>query len=275
MKTRAEQEETVRLYYNRGVTEEEQRLAVYPFEFAITMRYITQYLSPGSKILDAACGTGRYAEALLAAGYHVGASDLADANVQHTQRRLNDEPFGSGVLFVRHANALDPDAYDGGPWDGILLLGPFYHLPERQDRVTVLRQARRHLTPQGLLYVSFVSRLAAFWWGLRNWPEGILDHQGVQTLHHTGGPFNFAPPGEGLPNCYFCDPGELEPLFDEVPLSVKHFCGTEGVFGGRVSRLHELDTALREEWFDFTVNHCEAPVFRWTSEHLLIVAQRT
>ena len=275
MKTRAEQEETVRQYYNRGVTEEEQRLAVYPFEFAITMRFVTQYLSPGAKILDAACGTGRYAEALLAAGYHVGASDLADANVQLTRRRLNDEPFGSRVLFVRHANALDPDAYDGGPWAGILLLGPFYHLPERQDRVTVLKQARSNLTPQGLLYVSFVSRLAAFWWGLRNRPQGILDHQGVQALYHKGSPFNFAPPSEGLPNCYFCDPGELEPLFDEVQLSVKHFCGTEGVFGGRVSRLHELDKELREEWFDFTVNHCEAPVFRWTSEHLLIVAQRT
>ena len=97
----------------------------------------------------------------------------------------------------------------------------------------------------------------------------------LNTLHHAGSPFNFAPPGEGLPNCYFCDPGELEPLFHEVQLSVKHFCGTEGVFGGRVSRFHELDTALREEWFDFTVTHCEAPVFRWTSEHLLIVAQRT
>ena len=275
MKTRAEQEETVRQYYNQEVTGEEQRLAVYPFEFAITMRFITQYLSPGARILDAACGTGRYAEALVAEGYHVGASDLADANVRHTRLRLHTEHSGSRALFVRHANALDPDAYDGGPWDGILLLGPCYHLPAHQDRVTVLRQARRHLTPQGLLYVSFVSRIAALWWGLRHWPAGILDRQGVQTLHHAGGPFNFAPPGEGLPNCYFCDPGELEPLFQEAQLSVKHYCGTEGVFGGRVSRFHELDAALREEWFDFTVTNCESPVFRWTSEHLLIVAQRT
>ena len=216
MKTRAEQEETVRRYYNQEVAGEEQRLAVYPSEFVVTMRLITQYLSPGDRIVDAACGTGRYAEALVAAGYHVGASDLADANVQHTRHRLHAEPSGSRVLFVRQANALDPDTYDGGPWDGILLLGPFYHLPERQDRVTVLRQACRHLTPQGLLYVSFVSRLAAFWWGLRHRPEGILDLQGIRSLHCAGSPFNFAPPGEGLPNSYFCDPGELEPLFQEV-----------------------------------------------------------
>ncbi len=275
MKTRSDQEEAVRHYYNQGVTEEEQRLAKYPFEFAVTMRFVTQYLPPGAKILDAACGTGSYADALLAAGYNVGASDLADVSVQHTRRRLHAGNFGSRFLFVRQANALDPEAYDGGPWDGILLLGPCYHLPDRQDRVAVLQQARAHLTPQGLLYASFVSRLAAFWWGLQYRPEGILDHEGVHTLYHEGCQFNFALPGEGLPNCYFCDPGELEPLFNEAQLSVRHFCGTEGVFGGRVSRFHELDAGLREEWLNFTVTHCEAPVFRWTSEHLLIVAQRS
>ena len=67
MKTRAEQEETVRRYYNQEVAGEEQRLAVYPSEFVVTMRLITQYLSPGDRIVDAACGTGRYAEALVAA----------------------------------------------------------------------------------------------------------------------------------------------------------------------------------------------------------------
>lgn len=46
------------------------------------MEFYQAISSPGAKVLDAACGTGRYAEARLAAGYHVGASDFADANVQ-------------------------------------------------------------------------------------------------------------------------------------------------------------------------------------------------
>lgn len=274
MQTRAEQEDAVRQYYNHIVAEEKLRLDAYPFEFAITMRFIAQYLPPGAKILDVACGTGRYAEALLAAGYHVGASDLAEANVQYTQRRLRAGNHASRVLFVRPANALEPAAYTGGPWNGILLLGPCYHLPARQGRIAILHQARTHLTTGGFLYVSFVSRLAAFWWGLLHRPEGILEQEGVHTLYHEGTTFNFALPGEGLPNCYFCDPGELEPLCEEVGLAVKHVCGTEGVFGGQVSRFHALEASLREAWFQFTVAHCEAPMFRWTSEHVLVVAQR-
>jgi len=274
MQTRTEQEAAIRHYYNHIVAKEERRFNTYPFEFAVTLRFIRQYLAPGAKMLDVACGTGRYAEALLAEEYVVGASDLAEANVQYTHRRLHAGPYGARVLFVRQRNALDPAAYAGGPWEGILLLRPCYHLPVRHDRVAVLQQSQAHPTPGGFLYVSFVSRIAVFWWGLRHRPEGILEQEGVHTLYHEGTTFNFALPGEGFPSGYFCDPGELEPLFQEAGLVVRHVCGTEGVFGGHVARFHELEASLQEAWFQFTVAHCEAPVFRWTSEHLLVVAPR-
>ena len=273
MQTRAEQEAAVQHYYNHIVAEEECRLDTYPFELAITLRFIRQYLAPGAKLLDVACGTGRYADALLAAGYVVGASDLAEANVQHTHHRLHAGPYRAQLLFVRQGNALDPPTYAGGPWDGILLLGPCYHLPARHDRVAVLHEAQAHLTPGGS-YVSFVSRIAAFWWGLHASPRRHLGAGGRPHLVSRGTTFNFALPGEGFPNGYFCDPGELEPLVHEAGLVVRHVCGTEGVFGGRVARFHALEASLQEAWFQFTVAHCEAPVFRWTSEHLLVVAQR-
>jgi 2-polyprenyl-3-methyl-5-hydroxy-6-metoxy-1,4-benzoquinol methylase len=274
MRSRLEQESAVRNFYDREVAEEDQRLDDYPFEFAVTMRFISQYLATGARILDAACGTGRYAEALLNAGFRVGASDLSEANVRRTSERFLAKDFGDRLCFVRQGNALDAPSYAGGPWDGILLLGPCYHLPNEQDRVLVLRQAGVHLAPGGWLFVSFVSRMGAFWWGLEHRPEGILEKDGVRALLSQGTEFNFARPGEGLPNCYFCDPGELDGLFRDAGLVPKHICGTEGVFGGRVSRFHALSQPLRDAWLEFTLEHCEAPIFRWASEHLLVVAQR-
>jgi len=271
--SRTEQEDAVRRFYDREVAEEERRLDVYPFEFVVTMRYVAKALRPGARVLDAACGTGRYAEALLSAGYYVGAGDLAPEHVRLTKERLEAHDLKEQLLFVRSGNALDASAYAGGPWDGILLLGPCYHLPDRRDRIDSLRQARDHLAPGGSLFVSFVSRLGAFWWGLEHWPEGILEKHGAETLLAQGTEFNFAPPDVGLPNSYFCDPRELEALFDEAGLEAKHICGTEGIFGGRVSRLQELEQPLRDAWLEFTVEHCETALFRWASEHLLVVAQ--
>lgn len=273
MASRTEQEAAVRRYYDSAVEEEEERLSLSPFEFSVTTGFVNKYLGPGARLLDVACGTGRYAEALLAAGFHVGASDLADANVQATKNRLARGDHGSRLRFVRQGNALDASAYSGGPWDGILLLGPCYHLPERSDRVAVLEQARAHLKPGGWLYASFVSRLAPFWWGLEHRPEAILDTDGVRTLLASGTEFNFAVPGDGLPNCYFCDPGELEGLFAEAGLVARHICGTEGVFGGRVRSFHRLPRPVQDGWLRFVTENCETPMLRWASEHLLVVAR--
>ena len=49
MKTRAEQEETIRQYYNQEVAEEEQRLAGYPFELPSPWSFIRQYLPPAPR----------------------------------------------------------------------------------------------------------------------------------------------------------------------------------------------------------------------------------
>jgi S-adenosylmethionine-dependent methyltransferase len=274
MASRLEQEAAIRQYYDSTFEEEDSRLETYPFEFEVTLRFIAKYLDRGARLLDAACGTGRYADALLAAGFGVGASDLADANVRVARQRLRGKGLAGHLAFIRQGNALDASTYAGGPWDGILLLGPCYHLPERQARVAVLQQASAHLAPGGLLYVSFVSRLAAFWWGLEQRPEAIFETEAVQTLLARGTEFNFALPGDGLPNCYFCDPGELPALFSDAGLAVQHICATEGPFGGRVGRFHALERPVREAWLQFILHNCEEPILVWASEHILVVARK-
>jgi S-adenosylmethionine-dependent methyltransferase len=274
MTSRGEQEAAIRRFYDSIVEKEHGRLHESPFELAVTLRFIRKYLRPGMHLLDVACGTGRYAEALLDAGFCVGAGDLADANVRVTKALLGRAgDFGDRLRFVRQGNALDPSAYAGGPWDGILLLGPCYHLPDRSDRIAVLKQARAHLRSGGRVYAGFVSRIAPFWWGLQHRPEGILEADGVRSLLASGSAFNFAAPGTGLPHGYFCDPSELDGLFGEAGLVVEHLCGTEAVFGGRVSSFHQLEKPLQEAWLKVVTENCEAPVFVWASEHLLVVAK--
>lgn len=274
MRSREEQEAALRSYYDASVSKEDARLDEYPFEFAVTRRYIERYLAPGARVLDAACGTGRYTQALLAAGYHVGAGDLSGANVAATSARLACGNHEDRLAFVRQGNALNASSYAGGPWDGILLLGPCYHLPQREDRIAVLRQAAAHLGPGGRLYVSFVTRLAVLWWAIEHRPEAIDEADSVHILVTRGIDHNLAPPGQGLPSIYFCDPGELEALFADAGLAVSHVCGTEGPFGGRVALFHAMQPAHREKWLDFTTLTCETPLSVWSSEHLLVVARK-
>src|SRR5205807_6327050 len=50
--------------------------------------------------------------------------------------------------------------------DVVLLLGPLYHLVEHSDRLAVLREVHRILTPRGVLFAAAISRFASLIDGL-------------------------------------------------------------------------------------------------------------
>src|SRR6185295_15870885 len=52
--------------------------------------------------------------------------------------------------------------------DAVLLLGPLYHLTEREDRVKALSEAFRVLKPGGVLLAAAISRFASFLDGVRH-----------------------------------------------------------------------------------------------------------
>jgi ubiquinone/menaquinone biosynthesis C-methylase UbiE len=69
---------------------------------------------------------------------------------------LHVEQAGLGV--VGDARELP---FDDASADAVLLLGPLYHLIEAVDRLAALREARRVLTPGGVLAAATISRLAS------------------------------------------------------------------------------------------------------------------
>ncbi|MCC6442414.1 MAG: class I SAM-dependent methyltransferase [Armatimonadetes bacterium] len=267
-------ETLVRNYYDRVVDIEDARLDWAAFEMPVTMHYLQRYIPPGSRMLDIACGTGRYDEKLLGAGYRVGLNDLSPQNVRKTRERLQTGGGSSQVLFCRTGNGLDPDAWHGSPWDAVLMLGPIYHLPLYEDRLAILKQAYEHLDREGYLFVAFCSRVAAVWGGLARWPEGILRKDSVRRLMQSGQGFNFARNASDFESYYFCAVEEIRPLIARAGFDTLHIADMEGAFGGRMDRYHELDDpAVREAWMDFVLENAEEPVFQYASEHLLVVAR--
>ena len=263
--------DVVQRYYDRIVRYEDRRLTLHPFEFHVTLGDFRRRVRRGAKVLDVACGTGRYGEALLESGCRVGLGDLSPSNVRLTRERLE----GLQPLFVRAADALDPRAWEGGPWDAVLMLGPLYHLSRERDRLAVLRLARRNLRPRGLLYAAWISRMAAVWDGSRRWPEGVLRKRGTRRLLASGTGFNFAKNPSDFEAPYFCRPDEIGPTLARAGFEGIRVLGTEGPFGGRAELFRSIqEPRIRRAWLDFLLEHAENPAFVWASEHILSVARR-
>jgi len=146
----------IREYYERG--QETDRLAGKfpsgPLELARTQELILRHLPPGPlEILDVGGGPGVYAEWLANAGHQIRLVDPIGLHVEQALARHAD------VIAVQ-GDARNLDEHDGS-FDVVLLLGPLYHLTEKNDRLQALREAHRVLRTGGLLFGAGISRYAA------------------------------------------------------------------------------------------------------------------
>lgn len=106
-------------------------------------RFLTR-LSPGARILELGCGGGRDAEAMIAAGFEVDATDGAPALAAEAARRL------CRPVRVMRFDELAAEAGYDAVWAAACLL----HVP-RAGLPDVLARIRRALKPGGLHHASY------------------------------------------------------------------------------------------------------------------------
>jgi len=129
-------------------------------EFARTLDILEKYLpKPPATILDIGGADGIYSAELAKQSYDVHLIDLTPSNVEKAKELSKKQPdFPIASCTVGDACKLD---WDDSSADVVLLMGPMYHLIEREDRIVALKEARRVLKPGGLLLVMAITRWAS------------------------------------------------------------------------------------------------------------------
>ncbi len=178
------------------------------------------------------------------------------------------------VLFIDNNDALNSNNWNKVKWDGILILGPLYHLQRKENRLKVLELAYRHVKPGGYVFSSFMTRIGAMVYGIKNNPKGILHPDGARLLWKTGTDKRFVEDTEYFVNAYFSQPEEINPLIEKAGLEPLHLAGVEGIFGERFELYHQLDENLKKPWMDFIIKHCEDKRMVYQAKHLLSVARK-
>jgi ubiquinone/menaquinone biosynthesis C-methylase UbiE len=140
---------------------EEERLAAGPsrLEFARTKEVVLRYLSPPpATILDVGGAAGAYALWLAERGYQVHLIDPVPRLVLEARRRSEASANRICTCLVGDARQLPfPDEVA----DGVLLLGPLYHLTEAAERLGALQEVYRVLRPRGVMFAAAISRYAS------------------------------------------------------------------------------------------------------------------
>jgi SAM-dependent methyltransferase len=145
----------MKAYYGQG--KERDRLAAPKgaLELARTQEILLRRLpEPPAVVADIGGGPGRYAVWLAELGYEVEHRDVMDLHVEQLEAS-GDPSIRTAVGDARRLDLPDSSV------DAVLLLGPLYHLRERDDRLRALREARRVTRAGGSIFVAAISRWAA------------------------------------------------------------------------------------------------------------------
>ncbi len=264
--------DAIEKFYDVHVQDEDKRLDYHAFELPVTLHHIHQYLQKGSKILDVACGTGRYAVHLLRDGYQLGLNDISKKNMRLTKERVGQH---HNVLYLDQEDALQTTLWEKEKWDGILILGPLYHFINFSKRLALLQKAKKYIRPGGYIFSAFMSRSGALIFGMLHNPEGILKEKGANYLWKYGTDEHFIEATETFEHAhvYFAQPDEINPLIKKAGLIPEKLIGIEGIFGERFDAYHQMSNDLQHAWMKFIIDHGEDIPMIYQSKHLLSVAR--
>jgi len=160
--------ERILAYYNLG--QESARLSGPSLERLRTESILRRFLPAApATILDIGGADGVYAFPLAQAGYRVHLVDPIPLHVQQAQRRSESTGIFLASITEGDARSL---RFDDSSANGVLYLGPLYHLSSLTDRLLALREAHRTLKSGRVLIAAFISKYASLLDGLaRNFLE--------------------------------------------------------------------------------------------------------
>ncbi|MBR3108014.1 MAG: class I SAM-dependent methyltransferase [Clostridia bacterium] len=249
-----------------GQSNEDQRLQKSrhgQLEFLTTMHYIHRYAAPHAKVLEVGAGTGRYSIALAGEGMDVTAVELVESNLSI----LRENSRGMNHIQSYQGDATNLSRFADHSFDVTLVLGPLYHLYEKEDVHKAIDEAIRVTRPKGVILFAFLSVYAIMYanYLFGNWAAGQEENftADYQVRHFK----------EQLFTGY--DVAEFESLFDGKPTQWIATAGTDGLLEPIEDR---PDFHLSEEDFqkfaDWYLAFAEKRELLGAANHLLYICRK-
>jgi SAM-dependent methyltransferase len=217
---------TIREHYGTGYERERLTGGSSRIEFVRTKELLGRFLPPApATILDVGGGPGAYAAWLADEGYQVHLVDAVPLHVEQAAAtsRARDSSF---TVALGDARSL---AQDDSSCDAVLMLGPLYHLTERDERVRALAETKRVVRPDGMVAAAAISRFASLLDGLvSGWLgdpdfDAIVERDLAQGQHRN--PTNRP---EWFTTAFFHHPDELRAEVEDAGLQFEGLFGIEG-----------------------------------------------
>lgn len=263
----------VKNYYDDNADREWGRLdrPYSRIEWMSTLRLMDRYLPDSGHICDIGSGPGKYAIELLLQGYQVTLLDISANELAIAEKRVGEQGLAAEAYICEDARNLQ--VLESAAYDGALVLGPLYHVLEKQERLGIIRHVERSLKPGGTAIFSYINSWGVLKAGVTEFSESYRDPEGIymylQEQRLDG--------NQGFTECYFTIPSVA---LDEVKLGgfdIVTYAGAESFLAGmsaEMNRLFAEDRQVYDHLVQAASEMSEASQYRDATEHLIIVARK-
>ena len=245
-------------------------------EFALTCHVLNKYLPSNLRILDIGGGPGRYSIWLAQQGHQIVLADLSPELLRIAQEKITEADVNEQIEEIVEADACDLSHWSDNYFDAVLCLGPFYHLPNVEDRRKATNEIVRVLRPGGLAFIALIPRMIF----LRR-TLAIADER-----HRLGqadfidrvlneGVFENDIPGR-FTNGYGVKPDEVSPFFEEYGFRTLGLLAAESITVGIQRSLVELaenDPVTYQAALEILVEAASDPSILGMAAHLLYIGR--
>lgn len=250
-------------YYSNG--EENNRLIkdkAHMVEFLTTIRYIDKYLSDGDKILEVGAGTGRYSIHYSKKGYDVEAVELTKANIKEFKKHISKDI----KIKVHEGNAIDLSMYKDNLFDITLLLGPIYHLFNKEDKEKAIKEAIRVTKPHGKVFIAYITNdIVIITYGLKK--GNLLKLKDVCDENYKV----MEIPEEIFSVNYI---KEFEEMMKKFPVKLLNQVGVDGLSESLSEYINKLSDEEYKVWLDYHFKNCERKDLMGYSSHVLYICEK-
>ena len=275
--------ERVRAHYQTYAAEELERLAKDRYariEFRVTWHFIRRLLpepgpdAPPLRVLDAGSGPGRYAVSLaqaLGASVAVSLLDLSPHCLELAEEWARVVGVQESIEEMVAGDVRDLSRWSDASFDGVLLLGPLYHLLSHRERRRAVREVCRVLKPGAPVIASAIARFTPARLALKYWPEQVAAPELRQALETGSAP---AVPGAAWTDAAYLRPEELRRLFERNGFSTETLAAAEGFAGFMEDAVNRLSEGEFEGWLELVTETCTDPTLLGAAAHILYIGRR-
>ena len=234
-------------------------------EFITTVKILDDMLSPNSKILDVAAGTGAYSFYLAEKGHLIESRDIVPRHVEIMKEKAKTK--GTSNISFSTGDARDLSAFEAESFDAVLCMGPIYHLLSEDERRSCISECLRVLKKDGILAVAYINKYAALAY------EVIRDRKNLNNANIEN--LLSGTSQNPLMECFhFTNPGEIEDTMAGFNTCKLLNTGVDGIACIMAKTVNNFSEDEFHIWLDYHFKTCTEPSILGYSMHGLYICSK-